>query len=73
MSSFGAASPFQDTKEKVRNYNAGGSIGGPILHEKLFFFGAFEKQRFVIGVPALSAWNPNAADCTRPIAGSDRS
>jgi hypothetical protein len=51
---FGAASPFQDTKEKVRNYNAGGSIGGPILHDKLFFFGAFEKQRFVIGVPALS-------------------
>ena len=47
---FGAASPFQDTKQKVRNYNAGGSIGGPILRDKLFFFGALEKQRFVIGL-----------------------
>jgi hypothetical protein len=47
---FGAGSPFQDTKQKVRNYNAGGSVGGPILRDKLFFFGAFEKQRFVIGL-----------------------
>lgn len=51
---FGAASPFVDTKQKVRNYNAGGSIGGPILHDKLFFFGGLEKQRFVIGVSAKS-------------------
>jgi len=51
---FGAASPFVDTKQKVRNYNAGGSVGGPILHDKLFFFGGLEKQRFVIGVSAKS-------------------
>jgi hypothetical protein len=51
---FGAGSPFQETKQKVRNYNVGGSIGGPILRDKLFFFGAFEKQDFVIGLSGLS-------------------
>src|SRR5215471_3045088 len=51
---FGAASPFQDSKQKVRNYNAGGSIGGPILRDKLFFFGTLEKQRFVIGLSGRS-------------------
>ncbi len=50
---FAAKSPFTADKQKVRNYNAGGSIGGPIIHDKLFFFGALEKQRFVIGVPGL--------------------
>ncbi|MDE1178099.1 MAG: TonB-dependent receptor [Edaphobacter sp.] len=46
---FGAKSPFSDTKQKVRNYNLGFSVGGPILHDKLFAFVTFEKQRFVIG------------------------
>jgi hypothetical protein len=51
---FAAKSPFTSTKEKVRNYNAGGSVGGPIVRNKLFFFGSLEKQRFVIGVPGQS-------------------
>ncbi len=51
---FGAKSPFTPNKQKVRAYNAGGSVGGPILHDKLFFFGTLEKQRFVIGVPGLA-------------------
>jgi hypothetical protein len=51
---FGAGNPFTPTKQKVRNYNVGGSVGGPIIRDKLFFFGAFEKQDFVIGVPGLS-------------------
>src|SRR5882757_3064181 len=46
---FGAKSPFSDTKQKVRNYNAGFSVGGPFLKDKLFGFLTFEKQRFVIG------------------------
>jgi Carboxypeptidase regulatory-like domain len=46
---FGAKSPFSDTKQKVRNYNTGFSLGGPLLRDKLFGFVTFEHQRFVIG------------------------
>jgi len=46
---FGAKSPFADTKQKVRNYNTGFSVGGPALKDKLFAFLTFEHQRFVIG------------------------
>jgi outer membrane receptor protein involved in Fe transport len=46
---FGAKSPFSSTKQKVRNYNTGFSLGGPFLKDKLFGFTTFEHQRFVIG------------------------
>jgi hypothetical protein len=46
---FGAKSPFSDTKQKVRNYNAGFSVGGPFIKDKLFGFLTYEQQRFVIG------------------------
>ncbi len=46
---FGAKSPFSATKQKVRNYNTGFSVGGPFLKDKLFGFLTFEHQRFVIG------------------------
>jgi hypothetical protein len=46
---FGAKSPFSDTKQEVRNYNTGFSVGGPFIHDKLFGFLTFEHQRFVIG------------------------
>ena len=46
---FGAKSPFSDTKQKVRNYNTGFSLGGPFLKDKLFGFVTYEQQRFVIG------------------------
>ncbi len=49
---FGAKSPFTDTKQKVRNYNTGFSLGGPFIKDKLFGFVTFEHQRFVIGTPA---------------------
>jgi hypothetical protein len=46
---FGAKSPFSPTKQKVRNYNAGFSVGGPFIKDKLFGFLTYEQQRFVIG------------------------
>ncbi|MBB5058686.1 outer membrane receptor protein involved in Fe transport [Granulicella aggregans] len=46
---FGAKSPFSDTKQKVRNYNTGFSLGGPFLKDRLFGFVTYEQQRFVIG------------------------
>ncbi len=46
---FGAKSPFSPTKQKVRNYNTGFSVGGPLLKDRLFGFLTFEHQRFVIG------------------------
>ncbi len=46
---FGAKSPFSDTKQKVRNYNTGFSVGGPFIKDRLFGFLTLEHQRFVIG------------------------
>ena len=46
---FGAKSPFSNTKQKVRNYNTGFSVGGPFVKDRLFGFLTFEHQRFVIG------------------------
>ena len=56
---FGAKSPFTATKQKVRDYNAGGSLGGPIIKDKFFYFLNYEQQRFVIGVP-LQTTEPTA-------------
>ena len=46
---FGAKSVFSSTKQKVRNYNTGFSVGGPFIKDRLFGFLTFEHQRFVIG------------------------
>ena len=46
---FGAKSAFAATKQKVRNYNTGFSVGGPFLKDRLFGFLTFEHQRFTIG------------------------
>jgi hypothetical protein len=63
----GVKNPFSSTKQKVRNYNAGGSLGGPILYNKLFYYATFEKQRFVIGSPQTvteptAQWQKYATD-----------
>jgi len=64
---FGAKNPFADIKEKVRNYNAGFSAGGPIVKDHLFTFISYEHQRFLIGVPTkatepTAVWQQYASD-----------
>ncbi len=64
---FGKKSPFTPNKQKVRDYNAGGSVGGPIIKDKLFYFANYEQQRFVIGVPQQATeptteWQKYASD-----------
>ncbi len=56
---FAANNPFATpdadgkvVKNKLRNQQYGGSIGGPILRDKLFYFANFEKQQFIIQSPA---------------------
>ncbi len=57
---FGAHNP----KPELRQNQFGGSIGGPIIHDKLFFFGDYEGLRQVQGaaptlsqVPTLAQYN----------------
>jgi hypothetical protein len=51
-----AASPFFipsaqiPNAPKLRNLNYGGSVGGPILKDKAFYFLTFEKQQYIIGL-----------------------
>jgi hypothetical protein len=57
---YGAASPFfspsaQSPKApKLRNLNYGGSVGGPIIKNKAFYFLSYEKQQYIIGLSGLA-------------------
>ena len=49
-----AGNPFAAVgqgKQKIRNEQYGGSLGGPIHRDKTFFEASFERQSFVIGLP----------------------
>src|SRR5215467_14247096 len=53
---YGASSPFftpsalSPKPPKLRNLNYGGSVGGPIIKNKGFYFLSFEKQQYIIGL-----------------------
>jgi Carboxypeptidase regulatory-like domain/TonB dependent receptor len=57
---YAAASPFFAPSSVVpkappiRNFNSGLSLGGPLKKDKTFFFIAFEKQQYIIGLSGLS-------------------
>ncbi len=52
-------------KQKVRNQQFGGAIGGPILRDKLFFFTNYERQAYGIQVSSSAATEPGAAYVTQ--------
>jgi hypothetical protein len=53
---YGASSPFfipttqNPNPPRLRNLNYGGSVGGPIIKDKAFYFLTFEKQQYIIGL-----------------------
>ncbi len=53
-----AAAPFflpaGTPKNEMRNVHWGGSLSVPIIRNRAFFFGAFEKQNFTIGIQGLA-------------------
>jgi hypothetical protein len=52
----------QGKKPELRQNQFGGSIGGPIFHDKTFFFGDYEGLRLVKGVNPYSSSVPSAAE-----------
>ena len=45
---------------RLRNENYGFTVGGPIIKQKTFFFGGFEKQQYIFGLTGR-ATEPSAA------------
>jgi hypothetical protein len=45
---------------ELRNKNWGGTVGGPIVKNKVFYFLGFEKQRYIFGLTGLSTEPSNA-------------
>jgi Carboxypeptidase regulatory-like domain/TonB dependent receptor len=59
-SPFFVAKPEQPKPPRLRNYNTGFTVGGPIIKDKTFFFFGFEKQNYIFGLTGLST-EPSAA------------
>src|ERR1700744_1728833 len=50
---FDAKNYFATTRDDHKENQFGGTIGGPIKHDKLFFFGDYQGDRIIIGQSAL--------------------
>ena len=64
------ASPFASPTGPalpLRNQNYGGTLGGPILHDRTFFFLTYEEQKYLIGLNN-SATEPSPAYQTLALA-----
>jgi Carboxypeptidase regulatory-like domain len=52
--------PAGSAKPKLKNNQFGGSLGGAIVRDKLFYFITYERQKFIVG-NGTSATEPSAA------------
>jgi hypothetical protein len=75
-SSFDARNFFEvgtDPKTPLNLEQFGGSFGGPIKKDKLFYFGNFEEQRYSVGNPATHTvpdTSPTASEPTQSLVGA---
>jgi hypothetical protein len=46
--------PLTSRKPKIRNNQWGGSLGGPIVRDKVFFFVNYERQKYIIGAQSAA-------------------
>jgi carboxypeptidase family protein/TonB-dependent receptor-like protein len=53
-SPFFIATPSNPKSPRLRNLNYGGTVGGPIIKSKAFYFLGFEKQQYIIGLSGLA-------------------
>lgn len=51
---FDARNFFETKKQEFRNNNFGGVLGGPIVRDKMFFFGGYEGQREFVFSPGTA-------------------
>src|SRR5215813_8413376 len=61
---FDARNFFESRKNEFRNNNFGGVLGGPIIKNRTFFFGAYEGQREFVFSPSVVRV-PDATDLAR--------
>jgi hypothetical protein len=59
-------------KQEISLQNFGGTFGGPIRKDKLFFFGAYEGQRYSVGNPTAMSY-PSLDANAQPISGNTAS
>ena len=77
---FNAKNAFADTKNRVRFNQFGGTIGGPIVKDKTFFFGSFQGTvtrnadviNDVAATDAMKQGDFNGLNLGQPPPGGDR-
>ena len=60
---FDATNYFATTNDDHKQNQFGGTIGGPIMQDKLFFFGDYQGNRMIIGQSGGTGLNPRAHGC----------